>query len=249
MSASANAAAALAVQFVTCAAVLYLHGRSCPLIPCTAEEKEVAEKRKVKLDKKKERIADAAVKGVAAPKRLKRKATKGVRIKKHVVVRVREEADTLWVYVGAAAAREGSVPPATWAAQPLLTAPHDAFIVFCPISACALPHTRLLPNSPVWHHSQGIKVTDAESKKKIKEVLAAEEAMKSMLMDMDGGPAAAEEQAAKQRQKPSKSKVGIGGGARVKASGIKVKAAAGGKGDKGGKAAKAAKKPAAMALD
>lgn len=53
-----------------------------------AEEKEEAEKRKAKQEHKATRLAAAERMGVQAPKRLKKKAKKGVRIKKHVVVRV-----------------------------------------------------------------------------------------------------------------------------------------------------------------
>lgn len=53
-----------------------------------AEEKEEAEKRKAKQEHKAARLAAADRMGVQAPKRLKKKAKKGVRIKKHVVVRV-----------------------------------------------------------------------------------------------------------------------------------------------------------------
>ncbi|PSC68966.1 OTU domain-containing protein isoform X1 [Micractinium conductrix] len=127
-----------------------------------AREKEDAENRAAKAAHKAQRLAAAEQIGVAAPKRLKRKAKKGVRIKKHVVVR-------------------------------------------------------------------GVKVTDAESKKKIKEMLAAEEAMKAMMMDADveGGAAAGEGEprddvmraAAPKRRK----RVGTGGGARVKGgSSVKV---------------------------
>lgn len=60
--------------------------------PCrVAEEKEEAEKRKAKQEHKATRLAAADRMGVQAPKRLKKKAKKGVRIKKHVVVRVSGE--------------------------------------------------------------------------------------------------------------------------------------------------------------
>lgn len=55
-----------------------------------AKEKEDAANREAKLAHKKERLAAAEKMGVAAPKRLKRKAKKGMRLRKHVVVRVRK---------------------------------------------------------------------------------------------------------------------------------------------------------------
>ncbi len=66
-----------------------LYDRS--LCPRHAEEKEEAEKRKAKQEHKATRLAAAERMGVQAPKRLKKKAKKGVRIKKHVVVRVSGE--------------------------------------------------------------------------------------------------------------------------------------------------------------
>ncbi|KAL4444659.1 hypothetical protein ABPG77_002476 [Micractinium sp. CCAP 211/92] len=148
-----------------------------------AKEKEEAEKRKAKQEHKATRLAAAERVGVQAPKRLKKKAKKGVRIKKHVVVR-------------------------------------------------------------------GVKVTDAESKRKIKEMLAAEEAMRAMMMDAEGGEAPQQEQQpadASMRQVAGGGgrKVGVGGGARVK-GGSKVKV----KGAKGSKSAQAASSAAqGMALD
>lgn len=138
------------------------------------KEKEDADKRKAKSEYKKDRLAAADRMGVAAPKRLKRKAKKGVRIKKHVVVR-------------------------------------------------------------------GIKVTDAESKQKIKEVLAAEHAMKELMMDAEGGvEEGAKDQSMRAVVGKKEKRVGVGGGARVKGgSTVKVKA-------KGGKV-KA--KSVGMALD
>jgi hypothetical protein len=78
-------------------------------------------------------------------------------------------------------------------------------------------------------------VTDAESKQRIKEVLAAEEAMKDLMMDMEG-PAAeqAAAGAAQQRgQDKQQRRVGVGGGAKVKGSSVKVKAGKAGKKAKG----------------
>lgn len=74
----------------------------------------------------------------------------------------------------------------------------------------------------------------------LQEMLAAEEAMRDMMMDAEGGEAPQEEQLpadATMRQVAGSSgkKVGVGGSARVK-GGSKVKV----KGGKGGKAAKAA---------
>ena len=60
-----------------------------------AEEKAEADERQAKLAQKQQKLAALAVKGVAAPKRLKRKAKKGVRIKKHVVIRV---GGSLWLF-------------------------------------------------------------------------------------------------------------------------------------------------------
>ena len=48
---------------------------------------------------------------------------------------------------------------------------------------------------------QGIKVKDAESKKKIKEVLAAEEAMREMMVDE--APAAAKKEKKAKKAKPA----------------------------------------------
>ena len=72
-----------------------------------AKEKEEAEKRAAKLAHKAARLAAAEKTGVAAPKRLKRKAKKGVRLRKHVVVRVRARAGWL-----AAVAAGPGLPPA-----------------------------------------------------------------------------------------------------------------------------------------
>lgn len=133
-----------------------------------AKEKEEAEKRKAKQEHKAARLAAADRMGVQAPKRLKKKAKKGVRIKKHVVVR-------------------------------------------------------------------GVKVTDAESKRKIKEMLAAEEAMRDMMMDAEGGEEQQQEQqladhTMRQVAGSSSRKVGVGGGARVKGgSKVKVKRTKAGK--------------------
>lgn len=81
-------------------AALLSHPHPHPPPPlCTApEEKEEAAKRAAKLEKKQARLKEAAAMGVAAPKRLKHKAKKGVRIRKHVVVRVSPwEKDTCMV--------------------------------------------------------------------------------------------------------------------------------------------------------
>ncbi len=51
-------------------------------------EKEEAEKRKAKLERKQQKVAAATAAGVPAPKKLIKKQRKGIRIKRHVVVRV-----------------------------------------------------------------------------------------------------------------------------------------------------------------
>ncbi|PRW45646.1 OTU domain-containing protein isoform X1 [Chlorella sorokiniana] len=119
------------------------------------KEKEDAAKRDAKLAKKQQRLKAAESMGVAAPKRLKRKQKKGVRIKKHVVIR-------------------------------------------------------------------GVKITDAESKRKVKEMLAAEEAMKDLMMDAEGGEpaeAAAAAPETRMREAPSgvkKAKARSSGGTKIK---------------------------------
>ena len=55
---------------------------------------------------------------------------------------------------------------------------------------------------------QGIKVKDAESKKKIKEVLAAEEAMREMMVDEAPAAAAKKEKKAK-KAKPASEGTGM----------------------------------------
>lgn len=136
-------------------------------------EKEEAAKREAKLQTKQARLREAAAMGVAAPKKLKRKAKKGVRVRKHVVVRVRSRRRGAGCSEGACAAWYLHAA-AMWRAPPLALPP-------TPRARAAAPRSPRPPPSCVvaFCTTQGVKVTDAESRKKIKEILAAEEAMKA----------------------------------------------------------------------
>lgn len=238
-----------------------------PACPGSTEEQEEAAKRAAKQARKQARVAEAAVKGVAVPKRLKRKQKKGVRIRKNLVVRVSRAgrgggaaarqlgALHSGVASGAGAARSNNagdagaagLPPSADKALRPGGARGAPSVATAPLTPHYAKRSRLPPpppQKPTTHHtppSQGIKVTDAESKQRIKELLAAEEAMKDLMMEVEGPAAEQQEQqaahAARQRgQEERQRRVGVGGGAKVKGSSVKVKA---GKKEKKGKKAKA----------
>lgn len=136
---------------------LHLHGvssgREAPLnapavkpfwtdAPCCAGEKEEAAKRAAKQARKQERISEAAVKGVAVPKRLKRKQKKGVRIRKNLVVRV-SGAEGRGSAAGDAAAAVSTSWPCREAAAGVVR-----WQVLSPQACLAVPPARSTPHLP-----------------------------------------------------------------------------------------------------
>jgi hypothetical protein len=184
-----------------------------PRLRPAAEEKAEADERQAKLAQKQQKLAALAVKGVAAPKRLKRKATKGVRIKKHVVIRVGGPA------VHCSALQCSAVELAGVARRCCSTAgisadSHTTCGLCLGGSARLVMALSCLPAQPVGHEGkvknadmqqklfffcarcarcavlcplcmQGIKVKDAETKRQVKQVLAAEQSMRDLMMDTD----------------------------------------------------------------